>query len=348
MATRITTFSVEKESGLGARHLLKLVPGNIPADSPVAPALLYLEKILAPSGARTHRTNLERASRILGGHGLDYAWADLRSGHLEFVRARMRAEDYAPSTINSTLAALRGVARWAWHLGQMKHEDYDRLHDVSLVGAEADRRRPARALAPSEITQLFLSCEVENSLCAVRDAGMLALLYAGGLRRTEACEVLLSAYTPRTHTLMVCGKGKRRRRVYFDDGGARRAINAWLRVRGEWDGTLLAPVNRHGEVLRRALSVSGLYEALKRRALAAGVEPFTPHDLRRSAAKHLRQDGVDLDLVRAILGHRKLSTTQVYLMVDESEKRAAAMKIKVSFRTGGRRGRRRKRRYRKS
>jgi integrase/recombinase XerD len=346
----VATIHLERDSPMGAAYLLHRVAPGVPATSPLAPLLVY-EDTLAQSGKRTMRGNLLRAVRILTSNrdaSLDYPWARLRSGHLEFVRARLLSEDFSPSIINATLSELRMIGRWSWHLGQTSHEDYERMRCVHAVGREEVRRRPARALEVEEICALFKSCEVDKSLCAVRDAAMMALLYAGGLRREEACTVPIDAYRPRAHTLLVRGKGKRRRLCYFLDGGARRCLNAWFRVRGEWPGTLLAPVTRHGLVLHHPFSVSGLYEALKRRAILAGVEPFTAHDLRRSLGTHLRREGTDLDLVRAILGHRNIATTQIYLMVDETEKRAATIKIKVPFRARGKRGKRKRRRRRKS
>jgi site-specific recombinase XerD len=313
--------------------------------------MLYLNT-LAESGQRTQRSNLERAARLLGGaSGLDFDWSSLRSSHLEFLRgalkgkASLKGKSYAPSSINSTLSAVRGVARWAWHLQQMPHEDYARLCDVRLVKGTDERRRPARALSLAEISTLFESCERDGSLCAMRDAALLALLYGGGLRRDEACGLELSAYSRRSHSLIVRGKGDKARTVYFGDGGARRAINAWLRARGAEPGALLCPVDRHGHVIIRHLSANGLYVALRRRAAGCGLLHFTPHDLRRSFGTHLVDEGTDIDMVRQLLGHVEIATTQRYLMRDEARKRKASMKVRVPFSTGGR-GRRRKKKRR--
>lgn len=345
MRAGVTIFKVKKESALGALHLVKSAPGHVSPSSPLAPVMLYLEQ-LSPAGRRTQRTNLERASRLLGGAGLDYDWAALRSSHMELLRGLMKGQGYAPSSINGTLSALRGVARWAWHLSQMKLEDYERLRDVGLVRAGDERRRGARALGLEEISSLFASCESERSLCALRDAALLALLYGGGLRREEACRLDVSAYNRRSHSLSVRGKGDRSRTVYFGDGGARRAVNAWLRARGDMPGALLCPVSRYGQVSVRHLHPNAVYRALQRRAGKAGIEHFTPHDLRRSLGTHLRDEGVDIDLVRQVLGHVEIRTTQIYLFTSERQKREASLKIRVPFRTGRGKKRRRRRRRR--
>jgi site-specific recombinase XerD len=357
MNSRVVTFKVERESNLGALYLVSNLPGHVSPQSDIAPALVYLDK-LRRSGRRTQRGRLVRVARLLTGDteaGLgDFPWSELKSGHVEFIKGLMRGTqddedetDYAPSAINATISAMRGVAKWAVHLEQMPREQYERLRAIPLVRAAGERRRPARALAIEEIDALFKSCEREGSLCALRDAALIALLYRGGLRLDEASALELSAYSRRAHTLMLRGKGGKRRSVYFDDGGARRALHAWLRLRGTWEGPLLCPVDRHGHVLRKQLSHKGLYTAVMRRGSLAGLDHFTVHDLRRSLGRHLEDEHTPIDIIRAVLGHSDIRTTQIYLMTGEKEKREASLKIKVNFRTS-RRGRRRKRRRHKN
>lgn len=341
MTAQILTFKVAPESEIGALYLVKNLPGHIEPSSPLAPALVYLDK-LAPSGKRSQRMNLVRVARLLTGDVEaslgDYQWRDLRSGHVEFLIGALQGADFSVSVINATISALRGVAKWAVHLGQMKRKHYERLRTVPLVRSDGERRRPARALSPAEVSTLFHSCETDKSLCAERDAALLALLYRGGLRLDEARSLELAAYNQRRHTLTVRGKGRKRRTVYFDDGGARRALHGWLRRRGKEPGALICPVSRHGQIVSKPLSQKGLYSAVMRRGRLAGVAPFTVHDLRRSLARHLLNKHTALDVIRAILGHSDIRTTEIYLMTEEREKREASLKIKVEYRTGRRGG----------
>jgi site-specific recombinase XerD len=351
LSTNLINFQVEKESRIGALHLVRNLPGKVSPESPLAPALVYLDK-LADSGKRTQRNDLVRVARLLTGDtkaGLgDYQWKELRSGHVEFVIGSMKGSDFSPSLINATISALRGVAKWAVHLGQMKRKHYERLRAVPLVRSQGERRRPARALSPEEIVTLFRSCERDQTVCALRDAAAIALLYRGGLRLDEARALVLANYNRRTHALHLRGKGRKRRTVYFDDRGARRAMHAWLRLRGDAPGALLCPVDRHGHVRVQPLSQKGLYSAVMRRGRLAGVAPFTVHDLRRSLGKHLKDKGTPIDVIRAILGHSDIRTTEIYLMTEEREKRSATLKIKVAFRTRAGRGQKRRGRRRKS
>jgi integrase/recombinase XerD len=338
MSARVLNFKIEKESEIGALYLVKHLPGNVQPTDPLAPALVYLDRLVAASGRRTQRGVLVKVARILTGDpkaGLgDYEWKNLRSGQVEFVIGVMQGEDCAPCFINKTISAMRGVAKWAVHLKQMKRKHYDRLRAVPLVRTRGERRRPARALTLEEIVTLFHSCEVDGSLCALRDAAAIALLYRGGLRLDEARSLELACYNRRRHTLSLSGKGRKRRTVYFDDPGARRALHAWLRRRGEEPGALLCPVDRHGHVRLSPFSQKGLYSAVMRRGRLAGIDSFTVHDLRRSFGTHLRNKGEPLSVIRALLGHSDTRTTEIYLMTEEREKRKASLKIKVAFRPG--------------
>jgi integrase/recombinase XerD len=336
-------LTVEKESHIGALHLLRRAPGHLPPESPLAPVLLYLNS-LAGSGHRSMRVNLERAGTLLGGRGLDYDWYGLRAGHVEFLRGTMLGEGYAPATINVTLSAVREVARRAWLLQPewMTADDLTRILTVRRVRA-GERIRPARALSAEEIASLLKACDRAGGPIGARDAAILVLLYRGGLRRGEAVSLDVSHYSARTHTLKVLGKGGRTRFAYFDDGGARRVLNWWLRERGEAQGAFLCPV-KQGEVEIRRLSAMAVYKALARRGAQAGLEHFTPHDLRRSFGTHLLQKGADLDLVRQLLGHVEIMTTQKYILRDDREQRRAALKIEVNFRPGKKKKRRRRHR----
>jgi site-specific recombinase XerD len=349
MTANSTLLKLSRDSAMGALHLVSTGTGRLPKDHPFAPAKLYLES-LAPGGVRSQRVNLERAARLIGGASLvDFDWRSFTFADVETLRSRLRLDGYSASTINGTLSALKGVARRAWRLGQMEVNDLEAIRDVACVPS-SQRVRKVRALSFPEIRSLFEACDRAGGKGGARDACLFSLLYGGGLRANEAHRLMLSDYTARTHTLRVKGKGERDRTVYFRPGGARRAIHQWLRVRGKDVGALLHPVNRHGEIALRPLSYAGVYAALERRARQAGLDHFTPHDLRRSVATHLQEKTGDIELVRDFLGHVDVRTTQIYVMRGDSARRRAAENVRVPFRmatgkrggTGKRRGRRRK------
>jgi len=303
------------------------------------PARVYLAR-LAPGSRRVQAGALEGVARLLSGAKLGaegFPWADLRYQHTQAVRASL-AERYAPATANRVLAALRGVLREAWRLGQLGAEDLARA--IDLPGVRGHRLPAGREVTPGELAALFSHCASDdrNPTCAARDAAALALLYGAGLRRSEAVDLELTDFDPETGALTVCGKGQKERTAYLD-AGARDALAAWLEYRGRERGPLLTPVTRSGNVLIRPLTAQAVRKALRRRSDAAGVREFAPHDLRRSFISHLLDRGADIATVQRMAGHAQVTTTARYDRRGEEAKQKAAALLSVPFKRaeGGRR-----------
>src|SRR5215218_2761117 len=194
----------------------------------------------------------ERQRRRRAGQPLAAAvpWHQLRYSHTQALRSWL-AEHCSPAAANRHLAALRGVLREAWRLGLMNGEDLARAVDLASVpGASL----PAgRYVEDGEVRRLVAACLADDSPGGRRDAAVLAVLFVGGLRRAEAVGLDVDDYEPATGVLTVVGKGRRQRRTALPAGG-RRAMEAWLSVRGEAPGALFCPVNKAGRVTVRRLN----------------------------------------------------------------------------------------------
>jgi site-specific recombinase XerD len=304
-------------------------PGELMHEQDISPAALYLTT-LSESGRRSMRVCLDRAARLMGAQTLgQLRFEQLRFAHVEILRSRMQKEGYAPASINSTISALKGVARRAWHLGQMAAEDYQRINDVR--GVRSQRIARGRALAAAELAALFVACAEDASPKGSRDACLLALLAGGGLRRAEAVALDLSDYDAR-RTLKVRGKGDKERLITFGEGGTCRAIGDWIARRGTESGPLLCPVNRGGRIICRRLSAQAVADALAQRARQAGTADFTPHDLRRTFATHLLDAGADISAVQQLLGHAQVETTTKYDRRGERAKFVALGLLSLPYR----------------
>jgi len=323
-----------------------LVPPAIPtAGRPPRdenPVLAYLAR-LSPGSRRTMRASLETIARLASAGevgALDFPWWMLRYQHAEAIRGRL-AEAYAPATANKMLSAMKGVLKSCWRLGLMSADERDRASDIEPV--RGTRLPPGRSIPRGELRSLFEVCAQEANdpkrrARGVRDAAMLALLYVGGLRRTELASLRLSDYDPEERTVRIRGKGNKERRVYAE-GGADLLLTSWLELRGEGDSEepLFLPVRKdglvqhadtHGEK-KASLSDQAVYKMVKRRHREAKIKEVSPHDFRKTFVGDLLDAIGDLSTVQKLAGHSDPATTARYDRRGERAMREAASHLHV-------------------
>lgn len=334
-----------------ARPRLELVPAHRVGADPLSaldvlnPARRYLNTLSAAS-RRTMRGNLQRVASLLRSRLESFPWERLRADYVRAIAAALVDAGRAPATVNVTLAALRGVCRQAFEMRAMEPDVYQAIARVGNVRG-GRLKAQAAALAPREVSALLEACAADKTPAGARDACLLSLLAGAGLRRAEAAALRLEDWRARTHCLRVRGKGNKERLVYLEDGGTRRALLDWLKVRGEEHGALLVPVDSKGRMANRHLTAQAVYNAVAKRRAEAGIRRrFSPHDLRHFFASEAVAEGGDLKAVSDLLGHASVSTTQIYVHGGERAKRQAAALVRIPYRAGGGRRRRRKRRRR--
>lgn len=306
--------------------------GELTAESPSAvtvnPAAIYLAS-LAPGSRPTMRRALEVIAGILT--RTDAAdpdaipWQMVRREHVAAVRSEL-ASRYAFSTANRMLSALRGVLRECWRLRQMDGEAFHRAADVAPVKGE--RVIAGRAVPSGELAAILNTCGQDTA--GIRDAAIIALLYAGGLRRAELVGLDL-ADLERVEgggRLAVKGKGNKERVVPLA-GGAARALDDWLLVRGDAAGPLFQGAGNRQRGGR--LTTQAVYAMLRTRATAAGVPALSPHDLRRTFVGDLLDAGADIATVQKLAGHASPLTTARYDRRDERAKAAAVERLHVPY-----------------
>lgn len=299
-------------------------------DSPPNPALVYLAG-LSETGRRTMRVRLEKVAALLTGRRdlSALSWQELRFEHVAALRARL-VESQAPASVNAALYALRGVAKASWNLGLMGAEDYARIR---AVGPVRGSRLPAgRSLAMGELGALMAACFEDASPAGARDAALLGVLYTGGLRRAEAAALRREDFTAQTGALKVRGKGDKERLIYVL-GAAAQALQEWLAWRGEDAGPLFVAVRKNGALYKdKGVSDQAVYNVLRKRALQAGVQHFSPHDLRRTFVGDLLERGVDIVTVQNLAGHANVSTTARYDRRGEETKIKAVATLHLPYR----------------
>lgn len=308
-------------------------PGALTKPSEALPNayLAYLNSLSSQGSKVTMAKSLRRCARLMGlsdATPLDAVpWHALRYDHLTALRARMLEDGLKPATVNVTLASLRGVINTAFALGLI---DGDTAQRALKVKGVKDIRPPAgREVTLTELQAVVAACDTSTDAGA-RDLAVLALGYGGGLRRHEIAGVRRENFDRGKRQLTVKGKGGVVRLVPLSEGLCL-LLDPWLKVRGDAEGPLLESFNRDKQRLnKRGLSPDGVGWVVQAIQARAGLaERFTPHDLRRTFATVALDNGVDLNVVKDMLGHQNIATTARYDRRGERAKTAAAEKIPV-------------------
>ncbi|WP_416306216.1 site-specific integrase [Neptunicella sp. SCSIO 80796] len=242
----------------------------------------------------------------------NYDWASFDYVELLKLKRILIDSDIQPSTINNYLTIVKAVAREAWRLRILDTDTFMRVQDVKRV--RGNSRTTGRLLTPNELKQLINYRADECIPREVRDSAIIAVSYGGGLRRHELTLLNSADYTD--NRLLVNGKGGFRRFVYLPDF-AKNALDKWLELRGEEHIAIFSHVGNSGELTHKRISSRTVGDIIKRRYELADVRHFTPHDLRRSFATHLIEQGVDIFIVQKLMRHSDISTTRIYDMRDE-------------------------------
>ena len=287
----------------------------------------YLLSLRSSLSRSTMRSFLSRISRMAGFTGTDtMRWDLLRYSHVQAIIDTLLKEDLAPSTINSYLAALKGVARQAWLLKQIDSDAYFHIRDIKSVSGS--RLISGRALGRPEIRTLLRSMDSEMTLANLRDAALICTLVGCGLRRSEIVALDLEDLSWNQDAIIVRGKGNKERLAHMPEQLIPR-LKKWLFVRGDDAGPVFTRIRRGDQLVIRRLSAQAVYDILRRRQFPAQIERFTPHDLRRTFATSLLDNGEDIRVVQVAMGHSSIETTKRYDFSADKRTRKAIKRLKI-------------------
>jgi len=258
--------------------------------------------------------------------GRTLPWGLLDFGHTSAIRSRL-AERFAPATANRMLAAMRMVLKSAFKLGLMSSDQMTRACSVDPV--RGVRIPKGRALSQGELRALFEVCD-PATVGGARNAALLGLLYAGGLRRAEVVGLDVSDFDPETGIIIIRGKGNKERKGFVTNG-SRDALDAWLSLRGDEPGPLFLPVSQVGAIKRRRMTDGAVAELVRRLARRAKIVRFSPHDMRRTFIGDLLDGGADLATVQGLAGHASPTTTARYDRRGDRVRKKAAELLHVPF-----------------
>ena len=244
---------------------------------------------------------------------------------IEGYMVTCEAEGLAKSTRARRLSAIKQLYRFAFDEGwrtenpaiQIKGPGRDQRLPKTLEVAEVDRLLDAARNTPKE---------------TLRNACLMELLYATGMRVTELVSLPVSAARGDPRMLLVRGKGGKERLVPLSPP-ARAALVAYLAARDANEDAARATGIAPSKVLFPSRGKLGhltrhrFFGMIKEFAVAAGISPakVTPHTLRHAFATHLLAGGADLRSIQMMLGHADVATTEIYTHVLDERLKALVL-----------------------
>ncbi|MGC8981624.1 MAG: site-specific tyrosine recombinase/integron integrase [Minisyncoccia bacterium] len=240
-----------------------------------------------------------------------FGWKDIRLIKKEDIwrfRVHLNEKGLNKKTQSYYLIALRNFLKF------LKNNGADVI-DYNLIELPKIGERKLEILEPDELLRL-LNAPDGNDLKSLRDKAILETLFSTGLRLSELCS-LNRDINIKKGEFSVVGKGGRTRVVFLSDF-AKEALIKYLKEREDKNPALFISLSKNQPAKR--LTPRAIEKIIKYNAKKAGIiKKVTPHMLRHQFATDLLSSGADLRSVQLLLGHKNLSTTQIYLHVVDKE-----------------------------
>ncbi len=280
---------------------------------------LTAERGLAPLTVAAYAGDLQDFWGFVESRGL-IEWGAVSLAHLQEYLAVLEGRGLSARSRARKLSALRQFYRFL----QREEKVLSQANPVELLDSPRLPRRLPRVLGEGEVVALLAGPDPATPK-GQRDAALLEVLYATGLRVSELVGLTLKQLDLRRGVVRPLGKGSKERVVpmvakaveklelYLAQGRPRL-------LKGRQSQYLF--VNRQGGPLTR----QGFWKILKDYARKQGVAGLSPHTLRHSMATHLLSRGANLRVLQLLLGHADLATTQIYTHVDAARLKKAHQK----------------------
>tara|TARA_B110001450_G_scaffold160497_1_gene149659 strand:+ start:5487 stop:6407 length:921 start_codon:yes stop_codon:yes gene_type:complete len=225
----------------------------------------------------------------------------------------LHRKQISPKSQSRILSAMRGFYNW------MIEEEFMVDNPSLLFENPREGRRLPVVLSESEV-QAILDVIPMNEVHSSRDKAIVELLYACGLRVSEACELKRSLLRLDEGYIIVTGKGNKQRLVPVH----KEAIK-FLLLYLEYERPHQKCHSNHSDTVflsnrGSALSRQSVFIKLRRFCEMAGnSKTISPHTMRHSFATHLMERGADLRIVQQLLGHESITTTEIYTHVSAAQ-----------------------------
>jgi integrase/recombinase XerC len=278
------------------------------------------QRNLAEHTVRAYRTDLLNLFTHLARLGIDSLdRVDLRA--LRSWLAKQHTLGQSRATLQRRAAAARVFFAWAQETDQIAADPA-----ANLRSPKVSRTLPPTLEAAAAAQMLDAAAATVSEAggpIAVRDAAVLEVLYATGIRVSELCGLDLADLDRERQVIRVFGKGSKERTVPIGTPAVK-AVDAWLvkarpqLLTGESGQAMF--LGERGKRIDPRVVRRVVHHSFQ---MTEGAPDLGPHGLRHAMATHLLEGGADLRSVQEMLGHASLATTQIYTHVTNERLRSA-------------------------
>jgi len=268
---------------------------------------LHVEKGLAKNSIESYARDLGRLSPLIEGTGV----LDLTPRQLRTFIADLSREGLSPTSVARIVSAVRGFYKFLMIDGHIEKNPAE-----DLVTPQKTFYLP-KFLNQAEI-ELLLAVPDTSTELGLRDRAILELMYASGLRVSEAVTLQMKDVDIDAGILTCKGKGSKTRRVPVGTS-AIEWLKSYLAIRRKKENIEIR--NIFVTPAGRPVTRQEIHRFIKGYAKKAGLEDVSPHTLRHSFATHLIQNSADIRSVQQMLGHADISTTQIYTHITDKHLR---------------------------
>ena len=272
---------------------------------------LVVEKGLSENTLESYGRDLKKFLLFIKSRGTTSA-REIKYGDILDFMARSREEGLNATTIVRSMVSVKQFFKYLLSEKVLSEDPTAHIKTPKM-------KKAIPGVISLDDVESILGAPDESTPEGLRDAAMLEILYATGIRVSELIGLKLNDVNFELGFVVVYGKGSKERVVPIGDK-AREKLLSYLRdsrpalLKGREAKALF--VTRRGAGMTR----QGFWKIIKAQALRAGVtKKISPHTLRHSFATHLLERGADLRTIQVMLGHSDISTTQIYTHV-ESER----------------------------